>query len=225
MTASSFKTANLKAFIDHNPCLRSLNLCHWNESAYDAKVLKHASVNLKQLKALTLYHLRYTDFCSEGAIQFTSVRKLTLVNHDHGMGRLDRSLGALVFDTLHKFCIEGEFDSECTTFIARHKTIKKLALFPTGNHDYYPSNDDVQRIASLLPNLENILLGGKRLTACGLLGLITKCDTLLNVKVFRCKITAPIRKLLQYKCSEYGWKLHVDNTIDGVTLTFKRKTK
>lgn len=70
---SSFTVANVKTAIERNPNLKSLNLCYWNLSAYDAKLLKYAAANLHQLKSLQLWHLRYTDFYSDGDIHFPTV--------------------------------------------------------------------------------------------------------------------------------------------------------
>lgn len=136
------------------------------------------------------------------------------------MGRLDRNLGALTFFGLQKFCIIGEFDSECTTFLARHKTIQKLYIAPHGNHDWYPTDDDVERIATVLPNLEKIVVDGKRLTANGMLKLITQRDRLSHVTVLRCTFLGPIRGHLQWNCSKIGWKVTMVNEIN---LCMQRK--
>lgn len=139
---------------------------------------------------------------------FPQVQKLTLANHLHQFGTLDRNLSALSFECLRKFAIVGQYDSECTTFIARHKTIKELSIVPNGNHEYYPSDQDIARIFNILPNLEKFLVDGSHLTPKGLIRLISKRSNLLLVKVHRFTFSAVIRMLFRWKCFQHGFNVN-----------------
>lgn len=222
---SSFTIENVKIAIEQNPHLKSLKLCYWNQSAYDANLLKYAAVHLNQLKTLQLWHLRYTDFCGEGDIHFASVEKLTFANYLHDFGRLECNLAAISFENLNNFCMIGEFDNECTTFIARHKTIKKLSIIPTGNHGWYPLDEDIIRISSVLPNLERIIVNGLRLTTNGLLQLINQHQqkTIMLIKVRRYVFSAAIRKLFQVQCRLLGWDVTYHDTYNGPELIMQQK--
>lgn len=51
---SNFNSDDVKAIINMNPSMKNLSLCFCNESAYDGKMLKYASMKLQHLKCLTL---------------------------------------------------------------------------------------------------------------------------------------------------------------------------
>lgn len=152
---STFSVENIMAVMDHNQNLKYLSLQYWNESAYDAKLLKYASVKLNELKTLQIWHSKYTDLGSHGNLDFKSVRKLILSNTYHVPGRLTRNLDIFTCENLQTFSIHNEFDAECTTFIDRHKTIKKIMILPKGRHDWYPLDADIQRITSKLGEMKD----------------------------------------------------------------------
>ncbi|XP_031633995.1 uncharacterized protein LOC116347528 [Contarinia nasturtii] len=220
----SFNIQNIMAMIDRNPHIESLKLCYWNESAYDAKLLHYVAQKLNDLKNLQLWHLRYTEFFSHGDIHFNSVRKLTLANHCHISGKLAANLAALSFENLSKFCITGEFDSECTAFLARHKTIRAISFVSSGAHDWYPSEADVIGIVNLLPNLVKITLDGSRLTAHGLLRLIKQCSTMvLSLKIQRYAFSNAIRKMFQWECTKLGWHVNFNSLSTDPKMKIQRK--
>lgn len=221
----SFTVENIKSAIDLNPQIQSIGLCYWNESAYDATLLQYAAVNLPYLKSLELWHLRYTDFSSHGPIQFANVHKFTLAHSYDEIGRLDRNLSALSFPKLHKFYINGCFDTECLTFLSRHKTIKKLSHSTNGQHNRYPSDDDIIKVGSILPNLEKIELYGKRLSPKGLLRFISQYKSVTVIKVRHYISTAPGRYMFETKCQDLGWTVKFSNSAAGPEFIMKRSSK
>lgn len=220
LTDSSFTLDSAKAVIDCNPSIKHLKLRYWNASAYDAKLLKYAVDNL-QLKSLQLWHTQYTDFWSDGDIFIPSVQKLVLVNHVQQLGYLDRNLSSIHFENLRKFSILNEFDTECTTFLARHKTITEMCIVPSGEHEWYPTDDDVIRFFSVLPKLERLLVNGRRMTSKGLIHLISQRNHLSAIKVHQYTFSAAIRKLFRCKCTQLGWSVVYDTAIDS-DMTIKR---
>lgn len=217
-TNLSFNVANTIAAIEKSPQIQDLHLCHWNGSVYDANLLKNITQRLPLLKSLQLWHFQHTDFNSEGDLHFMNVRKFSLANHCHTFGLLDKNLNGLSFHALKKFCITGEFDSECITFIARHKTIKELFCVASGDHDWYPTNEDVHRFGTILPDLEKLVVSGNRLTPTGLIKFISQCKSAPIVQVCRYTISAPIRRLFQCKCAERGWKVSFNNSMHEFTM-------
>lgn len=216
----SFTLDNAKAVINRNPNIKHLNLRYWNASAYDAKLLKYAIDNL-QLKSLQLWHTRYTDFWSDGNILCSSVQKLVLVNYVQPLGYLNRNLASLHFEKLRKFSILNQFDTECTTFVARHKTITELCIVPSGKHDWYPSDDDIIRFFNVLPKLERLLVNGRHMTSKGLIHLISKRSNLSAIKVHQYSFSAAIRKLFRCKCTQLGWSVVYDTESES-DMTIKR---
>lgn len=222
-TDSAFRIAHVEGALNLNPNIQNLGLRHWNETAYDAKLLQHAAAKLPNLKSLHLWHLEFTEFYTAGEIHFTSVRRFTLDNLCHVYQKLDKNLSRLTFDGLSKFNMFGGFDTECMSFVARHSTIKKLKILPTGEHEFYPKDSDVIRFASILPNLQKIIINGKCLTTNGLLEFIRECKLLILIVIRKYAFSTAIRNLFHQKCIELGWNVS-HGTISGEPeIILKRK--
>lgn len=219
----AFTVADVKAAIDANPTIHKLALCYWNQSAYDAKLLKYVSLNLPFLKTLKLWHIRFNEFNTEGDIYFSSVRKFTLANSHHVIGRLELNFSKLWFPELDKFYMIDEFDMECISFIGRHKTIRNLYFLPSGNHDFYPTDFDIKHFVDLLPNLEKFVVSGRRLTTNGLLRFISQCKTVSIVKVRQHKFNATIRYLFKDRCIDLGWDAVFGQFRNEPEITLKRR--
>lgn len=145
----TFTEQNVERFMDENPNIQKLALRYWNETAYDAKLLKYAAEHLASLESLHLWHLQYTEFYSEDAINFAYVRKLTLTNDFYHPEKLKQNLGSLTFHALEKFYILGKYDAECVTFLARHQNIRKFICYPHGLHLHYPTDSDLKKFCVL----------------------------------------------------------------------------
>lgn len=74
-----------------------------------------------------------------------------------------------------------------------------------------------------MPYLLKINVDGSHMTANGLLKTITQCDTLIEVKVRRFKFTTAIRKLLQWKCLDIGWKVNYYTDNGEARMSIKKQ--
>lgn len=210
----TFTIPNVQRAINENPNIRKLALCYWNATAYDAKLLKYAAEHLPLLQSLHLWHLKYTEFFSEGDINLMFVRKFILSNDFFHSEKLKRNLASLTFYALQKFYFLGHYDAECVTFLARHQTIQKFVCRPNGQHFHYPTDFDITTFGNILPQLKTLCISGKCLTSDGLIRFISDCKTVTLIKVLNHAFSPPMCQQFGKDCMEHGWKVshvHVDN--------------
>lgn len=218
----TFSIPNVKRAIDENPNIEKLALRYWNEFAYDAKLLKYAAEHLPLLQSLHLWHLQYTEFFSEGAIEFPYVHKLTLSNDFFKPEKLSKNLASLTFHALQKFYFFGHYDAECVTFLARHQTIEKFVCHPNGQHSNYPTDFDIKTFGNILPSLRTLSINGKRITLSGLFEFIAGCDTVLFIKVQCLTFSQPIRERFAKDCMNLGWKVSYAHEDDVPKIIMKK---
>lgn len=214
----AFPIPTVQRAIDENPDIQRLALRYWNEFAYDAKLLKYAAEHLPSLQSLHLWHLPNTEFFSKGAIDFLSVRKLTLSNDYYYPAKLSRNLASLTFCALEKFYLTGHYDAECVTFLARHQNIRKLFCQPYGAHSHYPTDFDLKIFGNTLPQLQMLCISGNRLTPAGLIQFISGCATVSMVKVRNVVFSSAIRERFGKDCKERGWKVSYEDSVPKIVM-------
>lgn len=214
----TFSIPNVKRAIDENPNIQKLALCYWNDSAYDAKLLKYANEHLPSLESLHLWHLQYTEFFSEGAIDFLTVRKLTLANDFFHSEKLKRNLASLTFFALEKFYLFGHYDAECVAFLTRHQHIEKFVCHPNGSHSHYPTDFDLKTFGNALPQLKILCISGNHLTPAGLIRFISECATVSFIKIRNLVFSPEIRKRFGADCKERGWKVSYVDDVSKIVL-------
>lgn len=202
----TFSIPNVQRVIDENPNIRKLALCYWNQSAYDAKLLGYAAEHLPMLQSLHLVHLKYSEFFSEGDINFMYVRKFTLSNDYFQSEKLNQNLASLTFFSLQKFCLFGHYDAECVAFLARHQSIQKFVCQPNGEHVHYPTDSDISTFGNVLPQLKVLCISGNLLTRAGLIQFISDCQTVSLIKIRNLVFSPPICEQFGKDCMEHGWK-------------------
>lgn len=218
---SSFTIANVKRAFDENPNIEKLMLSYWNDSVYDAKLLEYAAEHLPHLYSLHLWHLRYTDFGSEGPINFPYVRKLTLSNDFQN--RFGDNLASLSFHALQTFYLLGQYNSECVAFLGRHQTIEKFVCHAShGRHMQCPTDSDLQVFGNILPRLKTLCVSGNGLTPGGLIEFISGCATVSFIKVRNVVFSHSIRDRFEKDCKERGWKVSYNQMDNAPKIIMKK---